>query len=179
MSKVKKYILISFLSLVVLLGGGFIILDNTMYSTLYTHGDMEIYKGIDEIENASDIVVRVTFTGEKLNHMVLEDGIPLYYWTESMVNINEVLKGTSVAKNDKIMIYEPYGIFDNKIGKSEIRSEEYNKMEANKEYVLLLKKHKDGGYIIIGEYQGKVNLNEVTKYNEKLDKLLKEKYKIE
>lgn len=181
MSSVKKSIAISFLSLAVLLVVGYIILDKTLYTTLHTHDDMEIYKTLDEIEKNSEIVVKVVFTGDKKNHMELEEnGLPLWYWTESMVTIKEVLKGTSVAKNDKIMIYEPYGIFDNKIGKSEITPEEYNKMENGKEYIFMLRKKADeSGYIIIGVHQGKINIGEVTKYNEKLDKLLKEKYKIE
>jgi hypothetical protein len=145
-----------------LLFGIFLIVDNSVINTIETDGDMKIYKNVDELEQDSDLIVRVQATDQRTNVMKLdEQGIPLWYYTETHVLINKVYytKDNNLKEHEEIVIYEPYGIFKDNIGKTEIKNRDYNKMNSNNNYVLFLQKHQKGGYMPIGVQQGQIDLD--------------------
>jgi|GEM_PF-1714343 len=142
--------------------------------------DAKIYNTADELEKDADLVVQVKATDQSEHINKEEDGgIPLWYWTETEVEVSKVLsaKSDSVKQGDYITIYEPYSVFVDKANiVTMINSNSYEKLTNQKRYILFLKKHEDGGYMPLGVQQGKINLDEPDKDNMKLSQSVKDKY---
>ena len=181
----KRNIFVVLLLIVFVAVGVYIYIDHTLVQTVYSSGDWNPYESPEDLESQSDLVDRIIPTGEKNHVMQYDDeGIPLWYWTESKAIVEEVIleKGEQVLQGDTVTIIEPYSIGDNKtIGKLEILPEDYTKLVKDNAYIIYLKKHEDGsGYMPLGKDQGKVNLTteEGQKFKSFHDEI-KKKYKIE
>jgi hypothetical protein len=154
---------------------------NKQQSNIITaEGTAPIYETVESLEKGSDLIVKVTGTNKTVNHIEQDDeGLIKSFWTSRSVVINKVYSQVSDVKiRSEIIIYEPYAFYIDKNKKQqEVIMEGYYKINPEKEYILFLTKHKDGGYIALGGYQGKINFDDKEPTsNEKLEKLVKIKY---
>ncbi|NGZ77264.1 hypothetical protein [Saccharibacillus alkalitolerans] len=129
-----------------------------------TSSETQIYEASSELEAEADLVVLATASPEikYVNEEPDENGVPLWYWAETKVEIKNLQKSKEdLGIGEDIMIYEPYTIFTDSLGQQvKIINENYNEIKPNEEYLLFLKKHPDGGYMPLGTYQGKVNISD-------------------
>ncbi|GEM_PF-3025899 len=160
----NKKIITGLLIAVLLLGSVYYYLDQTIVNKIHTKAELPMYSQVEQLEEEADVIAIVTPTGNQKNHMEYDaQGLPLWYWTESELIVNKVFSG-DVKENESIVIYEPYATGSNKvIGKLEIVPEYYTKMNNSENYIVFLKQHEDGPYMIIGRDQGKVALQESNK----------------
>ncbi|MGL3067041.1 MULTISPECIES: hypothetical protein [Planococcus] len=117
------------------------------------------YEEVEELEKVSDLVVSVKSTGDKKNHLEMdeEEKYPLYYWTESDFRIQETFKNTLSAEVPEVItVNEPYAFIDeNEV----LISEGYEITEEDTTYLLFLKKKEnEEKYLPIGVYHGKFDM---------------------
>lgn len=127
------------------------------------------YEDVEELEEASDLIVSVKATGDKVNHTEMDGKFPLYYWTESDFRILEVYKNALSDKIPEIItVNEPYAF----INENEILiSAGYDITVEDVTYLLFLeKKENEEKYLPIGVYHGKFDMtSNPESYAEKVD----------
>ncbi|WP_427051350.1 hypothetical protein [Paenibacillus sp. TC-CSREp1] len=163
---IKKLGLLSGICVVVISISVYFYLDRTLVNTVYSNPDWDPYTNAEELESASDLIAIVKPTGEK-KHIMEKDngGIPIWYWTESTVLIQEIVYSRDglVKPGENIIVIEPYSIGENTtVGKLEILQEDYTKLIENNEYVIhLKKKEKEDVYLPVAKDQGKINISQL------------------
>lgn len=172
-----RKVIITLSIVTILLIGTYMILDRTFYSVLETHGDIQIYTDVTQLEEKADLIVQVKITDEKKNHMEMKDGIPFLYWTDTTAIVVESMESSQLQSGDLLTIVEPYGIFKNNIGYSEIIPHDYNKLVPGAEYVLFLRTRDDQRNIVIGRSQGAARLNVPESDYSPLESMIIEKYR--
>ncbi|GMK38684.1 hypothetical protein PCCS19_17380 [Paenibacillus sp. CCS19] len=130
----------------------------------HVESDHKVYGNSGELAADADLIVRVkaTASSRNVNQQMDENGVPLWFWTETEVEVTKVYKSNEkIEKGQKITLYEPYSIFeDSKKSRNQIIKDHYKPVNAGEKYLLFLKKHADGGYMPLGVDQGKINQSE-------------------
>lgn len=135
------------------------------YKIASYQAEMRIYENLDEIEASADLIVRATFTGERTTEEYKDDAGNIYNNESiSTLEIKEVFKGDYSEKTVKI--YEP-GYLE---GETYSTIEGYNWVDRDGDYILFLRKSKNGLYTPAGMYQGKYDLAKPSKVNNEINK---------
>lgn len=144
----------------------------TSFDTKETYANINIVSGdaafrtfssIDELEEYSELVVLVEFTGDREYYQRNDEkGRPMVKLSKSTVEVKKVLKG-DVQKKDTITVFEDAYIADDRY----ITTEGYKWMNEDGKYILFLRSQPvNDTYVINGIYQGKYDVNIKTKAKE-------------
>jgi hypothetical protein len=155
------------------------------------HGMKVTHNTLSELESRSELIISGKPVASE-NHVIRDDdGFTVEAYTITTIKVDGVyaskVKG-KLKEGDTIRVAEPYYVVDNGIkpGNTQFVLEDYEPMEKNKKYLLVLKpdlKYSDL-YVIVGVTDGKYSLDDTeqnTNSDEKKAKFKDElisKYKI-
>lgn len=165
--KIYLYILIAILSITCLVYYG------TNSKNISVGSQDDFYQTLGDLENTSDLIVRVkpTFL-TKVHIEIYSNGTPTYGWTNKVVLIDELYKAPETFSKKSIKVREPYWKHFSFIeGRVLTSLGGYIPMKLGKTYILFLRKNEDGTYWINYTDQGKYLINDRLVNSENLDKL--------
>jgi len=156
--------------------------DKEELETVVTHsGVAPLFEEVDKLEENADLIARAVGTTQVENHVELDnEGLVKAFWSRKDVIVTKVYGPIQdVEKGSKLVIYEPEAVYmDRKNRTIKIVTEGYKAIQNDKEYILFLKKHPDGGFYPLGGRQGIISEDDSeNESNEMLAKQVKEKYK--
>lgn len=122
---------------------------------------MDYYKTLEEMEAASDVVVRGTKLTGKERIETSAIGTLLASFTDSSFKVSRVIKGNE-KKDSTITVAEPVASFKGVIASVE----GYKIMKEGHEYILFLKKvpNMEHFYGVSGVYQGKLSVDQSVEF---------------
>jgi hypothetical protein len=115
-NRIKKNSLLSIITLMVFLFS-YILIDSFYYRVIETQGSYNQFNSLKEMEEVSDLIVKVKVTEDIQNQMILHDGLPLNYWTETTVVVQKVFHSRDQLKPGETITVE---LFNDMIRHKEI-----------------------------------------------------------
>lgn len=156
----KKKLIIS-VSLCLLLCCGYIIYNHLNTKYVSVAADRNYCKTFDELENTSELIVKVKVTDKSQTFIErFDENMPVYGWTTTEVKVEKIYKAPSNFFDNTIKVREAYWDQSSPIdGKTIMCVDEYRPMKVNNLYILFLEKNDDGTYQPNYIEQGKYLIN--------------------
>ncbi|WP_139490375.1 hypothetical protein [Brevibacillus dissolubilis] len=153
----KKYLAVAFAATVLSFAGVSAVQTYTASADLTVssvEADYVVFNSLEEMEKYAPIVVEAKFNGKRgLKEWKVGESVQKA--SETFVEIKKVHKG-DVKKGQTLNVYEPAFTGDGLYQ----AIEGYNLMDEKGKYVLFLRPDMNGeGYVLVGMYQGKHDLN--------------------
>jgi len=122
--------------------------------------DYPQYHNVGQLDSRADLIIEGIFSGDRrVQHWYGADDQLIFSASLSTVSVAKRIKGSS---EDNIQIIEPAYLDKDTL----YTVEGYNLMSTKSKYLLFLKQNPDGTYMLLGMYQGKYNLDDITAESE-------------